>query len=142
MSDFKSLTDRFRWVTGEAEPPTYVRLLGVELRSIGNGECVLQWTPSPSLLNSANIVQGGFIAAVLDLASGLATIEPQADNSATVSLKLDIEFFRAIKADGHLTYNVTGNLVHRSRRWVTSDAVICNQEKVFARTRHLMTLPG
>ncbi len=133
--------DRFAWVTGDDEPPGYIKFLGFDVESIGGGECRVKWTPTSVLLNSGGMVQGGFIAAALDLASGLASIEIGGDNLPSVSIKLDIEYFRPVKADGSMSYTVKGSVIHRSRHWVTCDGLILNSEgRLFARARHLMAL--
>ena len=96
------------------------------------------WTPPPTLLNNAGFVQGGFIAAALDLASAVAAATIQDDAESSASVRLTIEYFRPVLANGGVL-RVFGIVVQRSRKWVTVDASL-SSGKLLARAQHLISV--
>jgi uncharacterized protein (TIGR00369 family) len=131
---------RYGWLYGRGEPPPYLSMLGCRLQTLGQGECVVHWTPPLTILNTGGVVQGGFIAAVLDLTSAIASATCDI-GVATATVRLDIEYFRPIQADGSRSYVSNGNVVNKSRRWITSDAsIVAPDSKLCARGRHLIAI--
>jgi uncharacterized protein (TIGR00369 family) len=131
---------RYGWTRGEGSPPPYLGLLGLALSNASDGEAVVLWTPPQTLLNNAGFVQGGFIAAALDLATAVAAATIHDDVSSSASVRLTIEYFRPVRADGGIL-RVFGKVVQRSRNWTTVDASISNLNgKMLARGQHLISV--
>lgn len=133
---------RYGWLYGRGDPPPYLSILGCRVESVGEGECVVNWTPPENLRNTGGAVQGGFVAAALDLASAIAASTCDV-GTGTASVRLDTEYFRPILADGSRVYSLRSKVANRSRRWITSDAEVFNADnKLCARARHLIALVG
>lgn len=132
--------ERYGWLFGRGDPPAYLSLLGCHLESVGKGECIVNWRPPANLRNTAGAVQGGFVAAALDLSSAIAASTCDV-GTGTASVSLATEYFRPIFADGSRTYSLRGKVVNKSRRWITSDAEAFNSDnKLCARARHLIAI--
>ncbi len=126
-----------RWLDGTGPPPGYGDMLGAALLSAGDGRCAMTWRPPSGLANFAGSVQGGFIATFLDLCSFAAGMTVVADDDALVSLKLDVEFARPVRPGP--SYRGDGEVVVRSRRRVTADAVLRDEQgRLVARAAHLL----
>jgi uncharacterized protein (TIGR00369 family) len=131
---------RYGWLYGRGEPPPYLSILGCRVESVGKGECVVNWMPPTNLRNTGGAVQGGFVAAALDLASAIAASTCDV-GTGTASVRLDTEYFRPVLVDGSRVYSLRGKVANRSRHWVTSDAEVFNADnKLCARARHLIAV--
>jgi uncharacterized protein (TIGR00369 family) len=131
---------RYGWMRGEGRPPPYLGLLGLALSTASDGEAVVLWTPPPTLLNNAGFVQGGFIAAALDLASAVAAATILDHGGSSASVRLTVEYFRPVLPDGGVL-RVSGTVVQRSRKWTTVDASLSNAGgKLLARAQHLISV--
>jgi uncharacterized protein (TIGR00369 family) len=100
---------------GRRPPPPAIRTLGGTLTSIDPeaGEVEATFTAGEGFLNSMGIVQGGFLAAMLDaaLGSALACTLPPGEFAPTLELK--INYLRPVRP-GLVTGR--GRVVHRGER--------------------------
>jgi uncharacterized protein (TIGR00369 family) len=93
--------------------------LGLADVSQGDGEAVIDMTPTADMANSAGFVHGGLISALADSAMGraLRTIKPGVVRSMSFDLKLS--FISAAKVGE--TLRATGRVVHAGRRTAVTE---------------------
>jgi uncharacterized protein (TIGR00369 family) len=79
------------WMRDQGVTAPHVDLLGYRVVSYGEGSCELAWEVPRPLLNPAGIAHGGFLAAILDDASGMAASSayPRWVPQLTVNLNVD-----------------------------------------------------
>lgn len=95
-------------IKGSATPPPAAVLLGWQLLTVDPeaGTIEVSFEATDQFLNSVGIIQGGFLAAMLDATVGpalIATLEPQ---QFAPTLELHVQFFRPARP---------GRLVGRGR---------------------------
>jgi uncharacterized protein (TIGR00369 family) len=124
---------------GSAPGPAYLAVLGCEISFCRDGKSAIVWRPSADLTNTAGVVQGGFVSAVLDLTSAVAAATAHDQTADSASVRVAVEFFRPARA-GH-EYRVEGVVVNKSKRWITCDATVIDADgKMLARVQHLIAL--
>jgi len=97
---------------GRAAPPPSAVLLGWELVSIDPdaGTIEVAFAATAQFLNPAGVIQGGFVAAMLDDTMGPALVATLPDGEFAVTLELKVNFLRPA-VPGRITG--TGRVVHR-----------------------------
>ncbi|WP_206244178.1 PaaI family thioesterase [Novosphingobium terrae] len=99
------------------------RLLGLRLIAVAAGEITLQADPQAMFRNRLGVMHGGYIAALLDCACGLAggTLMPEATFSLTAELKTS--YLRKIEiTSGPLT--LVGRVQKAGRQLLFTEGVI------------------
>ncbi|WP_068083022.1 PaaI family thioesterase [Novosphingobium rosa] len=99
------------------------RLLGLKLIAVAAGEITMQADPQAMFRNRLGVMHGGYIAALLDCACGLAgsTLMPEATFSVTAELK--IAYLRKIEmSPSPLT--LVGRVQKGGRQLVFTEGVI------------------
>ncbi len=107
-------------MAGNGSAPLGVTL-GFRLSEVGDGFVVFSGLPSADYYNPANIIHGGWAAAVLDSALGCA-VQTQLEAGATYStIELKVNYVRAMtEATGEVLCR--GEVIHMGRRIATSHA--------------------
>jgi uncharacterized protein (TIGR00369 family) len=91
-------------IDGEVPPAPISRLLGFELRRIGDGECWFAMTPDDSGYNPLGTVHGGIACTLLDSAAGCAFHTTLDAGVGYTSLEIKVSYLRPILAgSGELT---------------------------------------
>jgi uncharacterized protein (TIGR00369 family) len=124
---------------GEAAKPPVSELLGFQLLSWTDGECVFEMEVRPEHANPMGTLQGGVICALADAAMGMAYASRLADGETFTTLELKTNYLRQV-VDGTLT--ATGRVVHGGRTiGLTTCDVVDEQGRLVAHaTSTCMTL--
>jgi uncharacterized protein (TIGR00369 family) len=81
-------------------------LLGRTVLEAGDGRARVAYEAREDFLNRRGVIQGGFLAAMLDSAMGIAAATTMADGIAPVTIEMKVSFLRPAK---------TGRLVADAR---------------------------
>ncbi|MGW3810274.1 PaaI family thioesterase [Micromonospora sp. NPDC005113] len=120
-------------VSGGRSHPAHLDLLGVRITSVDPGRLVLTWTPGEHLLNPAGIVHGGFVAAVLDMAAGLAAASDRDHFQHHLTLEMHIDFLAPVYME--TAHTVTGRAVRTGKTSSLADATVVASGCTVARYR-------
>jgi uncharacterized protein (TIGR00369 family) len=101
-------------VAGRAEPPSAAVLLGWDLIAVDPeaGTIEVAFTATDQFLNPAGVVQGGFLAAMLDDTLGPALVATLAEGQFSPTTDLHVQFLRPARP-GRLIGR--GRIVRRGR---------------------------
>jgi uncharacterized protein (TIGR00369 family) len=99
---------------GRVPPPPAAETLGWKLVAVDPDEGTIEVTfeASESFLNPAGVIQGGFLAAMLDDTLGPALVATLPEDHFAPTLDLHVQFLRPARP-GRLTGH--GRVVHRGR---------------------------
>ena len=120
----------------------FSRWMGLELISIDDGTSQLRLTLQPHHLNPGGIAHGGVVAAMLDVAAGLAHRSKLGPDATHVTVQLHINYMKAVGA-GVVT--ARGVSLQTGRRVGYSEATLFDEdEQVLARASatFLIVKPG
>ena len=95
--------------------------LGFALVEIAEGRAVFSGTPSESVLNPMGIAHGGYAAALLDSACGIAVLTTLAENQKFSTLELKVAYHKAIDTQTG-PIRAEGSVMTRGRRIAYSEA--------------------
>lgn len=114
MTRAKGLLDRSR-------PAPMENTLGFALIEIAEGRAVFTGTPGPHVLNPMGIAHGGYAAALLDSACGIAVLTTLAADQKFSTLELKVAYHKAI---GTQTGPICaeGSVLTRGRRIAYAEA--------------------
>jgi uncharacterized protein (TIGR00369 family) len=90
------------------------------------GRVDISWTPDAKLCNPGNVVHGGYIAMILDNASCLAASSTFDRFTPMLTLSLNVDYLRAVRAGE--TYTVTGTCLHPGGTRMVSNALISDAD--------------
>jgi uncharacterized protein (TIGR00369 family) len=96
------------------QPSPAQRWLGIEVRSRGGGEAVLELCTRPEMQNSAEMVHGGFIALLADSAMGTAMGSLLPDGARHPSFDLKVNFIAPGRIGERL--RAVAKVIHSGRR--------------------------
>lgn len=101
-------------------------LLKQRVLSAEDGQSVVEGTPAAEFLNPMGRVHGGFAAALIDTALGMAVMSKLAPGTQYGTVDLNVKFVRRIDVDsGPLL--ARGQVVHARRTMLTAEAKIEDQ---------------
>lgn len=106
--------------------PPHVEVLGYTIEAVEPGEVVLSWQVPELLLNPAGIAHGGFLAALLDDAAGLAVASRYPRFVPQLTVQLHTDFLRPVLPG--VTHRVEGSLVRGGRSSNLADARILSPD--------------
>ncbi|HLH71302.1 MAG TPA: PaaI family thioesterase [Candidatus Dormibacteraeota bacterium] len=96
------------------QPSPAQRWVGIEVRSVGEGEAVLELCTRPEMRNSAEMVHGGFIALLADSAMGTAMGSRLPDGVRHPSFDLKVSFIAPGRIGERL--RAVAKVIHSGRR--------------------------
>lgn len=101
----------------------FVHLLGFQLKSVGDGACVIHYNPAPEHLNSFHVAHGGVVMTLLDVAMSQAARSAQHDMGA-ITIEMKTTFMRASKGllQGH------GRLIQRTATLAFCEAQVLDEQ--------------
>ena len=99
----------------------FIRLLGFELRALGNGQSELHYLPQAEHLNSFEVTHGGALMTLLDAAMATAARSAQ-DEMGVVTIEMKTSFMQA--ATGQLV--AKGEVLHRTATLAFTQATVYN----------------
>lgn len=100
---------------GKIPYPPILRLIGLRLAAITDGEVSFVGVPDESVYNPLGIVHGGYMCTMLDTALGCAAHSLLPAGTVHTSVEIKVNYLRPVRADaGVLT--VTGRVTKPGRR--------------------------
>jgi len=126
------LTDeQRRRVEAAREAVPFLKLLGVEVESVGPGTATLLLPVREEIKRNDGIVHGGAIASVIDSAFAFAIIPLLDENERTTTVDLTIHYLRPLSAGVAKT---TARIVRLGRRVITVSAELFDENGKLAAT--------
>lgn len=126
------LTDeQRRRVEAARESVPFLKLLGVEVESVGPGSATLLLPVRAELMRNDGIIHGGAIASVIDSAFAFAIIPILADNERTVTIDMTIHYLRPL---GGGVSKTVARVVRAGRRVITVSAELFDENGKLAAT--------
>ena len=126
------LTDeQRRRVERASEGVPYLKLLGIELESVGPGTATLAVPVHHELMRNDGIVHGGVMASLIDSAFAFAIIPILGDGERTVTVDLTIHYLRPLSGG---TAKAVARVVRAGRRVITVSAELFDENEKLAAT--------
>lgn len=126
------LTDeQRRRVEAAREAVPFLKLLGVEVESVGSGSATLLLPVREEIKRNDGIVHGGAIASVIDSAFAFAIIPLLGDNERTTTVDLTIHYLRPLRGGVAKT---VARVVRAGRRVITVSAELFDENGKLAAT--------
>jgi molybdopterin converting factor subunit 1 len=106
--------ERFMELVGNhvPRPPAYVKLLGARPLQIEPGRMKMEFEATEQFVNPAGVIQGGFLAVMLDETMGPAALAALGPGHMVPTLELKVNFLRPARP-GRLVADA--HVVHRGR---------------------------
>jgi uncharacterized protein (TIGR00369 family) len=101
--------------------PPFGRKTGVSLVEVGEGHAVFEGRPDESDYNPMGTVHGGYVAAMLDSACGIATHTGLRPGQAYTTAELKVSYIKSLNAQSG-TVRAVGKLVSIGRRAAFAEA--------------------
>lgn len=114
------------WMRDRGVTAPHVDLLGYRVEAYEPGHAVLTWEVPRPLLNPAGIAHGGFLAAILDDASGMAIASSYPRWVPQLTVNLHVDYLAPVVAG--VPHRVEGQLVRRGRSTSLADATITSPD--------------
>lgn len=114
------------WMRDRGVTAPHVELLGYQVVAYEPGHCRLRWQVPRPLLNPANIAHGGFLAAILDDACGMAIASSYDRWVPQLTVNLHVDYLAPVSAG--VAHQVEGRLVRRGRSTSLADATITSPD--------------
>jgi uncharacterized protein (TIGR00369 family) len=113
--------EQLRMLLGSGRQPPIHETLDITLMSAEEGLVTVEAHPGDRHLNPAGIVQGGYVAAVLDSACGCAVHSALPSRTAFSTLELKIAYHRPVTTDTGIV-RAAGRLLSLGKRAAFSEA--------------------
>ena len=126
------LTDeQRRRVERMREAVPFLKLLGIEVESVGPGTATLLLPVREELTRNDGIIHGGAVASVIDSAFAFAIIPVLGENERTVTVDLTIHYLRPLSGG---TSRTIARVVRAGRRVITVSAELFDENEKLAAT--------
>ncbi len=112
-------------LAGGVQPP-FGRKMGVSLVEAGAGHAVFEGTPGEEDYNPMGTVHGGYAAALLDSACGIAAHTGLRPGQAYITAEIKVSYLRALTADSGKVRAI-GKLVSMGKRAAFAEASLFDQ---------------
>lgn len=109
----------------------FLKLLGIEVESVGPGTATLLLPVREELTRNDGIIHGGAVASVIDSAFAFAIIPLLAENERTVTVDLTIHYLRPLSGGATKT---NARVVRAGRRVITVSAELFDENDKLAAT--------
>lgn len=130
----EAATSYLRSMASGARPhPPHSHLLGVQITSVDPGRVTMTWIPPEQLLNPVGTIHGGFVAAVLDMAAGLAAASNRDHFVHHLTLEIHVDFLAPAKQG--TVHTVLGRAIRTGKTSSLADATIVAFGVTVARAR-------
>jgi acyl-CoA thioesterase len=123
--------DQRRRVERMREAVPFLKLLGIEVESVGPGTATLLLPVREELTRNHGIIHGGAVASVIDSAFAFAIIPLLAENERTVTVDLTIHYLRPLSGG---TSRTDARVVRAGRRVITVSAELFDENEKLAAT--------
>ena len=126
------LTDeQRRRIERAREGVPFLKLLGIEVETVGPGTATLSVPIRHELMRNDGIVHGGVVASLIDSAFAFAIIPILNDGERTVTVDLTIHYLRPVSGG---TAKAVARVVRAGRRVVTVSAELFDENEKLAAT--------
>ncbi len=126
------LTDeQRRRVEAAREGVPFLKLLGIEVESVGPGTATLLVPVREELMRNDGIVHGGVMASLIDSAFAFAIIPILADGERTVTVDMTIHYLRPLRGG---VAKASARIVRAGRRVITVSAELFDENDKLAAT--------
>lgn len=115
------------------DPPTasaFSRLLGIEAVSLGDGVAEARLPMGEHLRNRGQVMHGGAIFTLLDIAMGLACTSVHGFDRRSATIECKINYIRPV-ADGEITCRA--RVLHAGSRTLVVEADVLQGDKLVAK---------
>jgi uncharacterized protein (TIGR00369 family) len=109
------------WAEGRASPSPLDTMFGIAPAQVNAGEVTLRATPRAEASNIYGVAHGGWIATLIDAATGAAVESTLAPGERYLTLNLNISYLRAVQSGAEAVV-AHGRIVRRGARIATSEA--------------------
>jgi acyl-CoA thioesterase len=116
---------------GLTESP-YFKTLGCRLVRLGDGVAEVALALDDHLRNRGNVMHGGALFSLVDIAMGLACSSSHGFNQRSVTIECKINYVRAV-AEGEVTCIST--VLHAGRRTLVVEAEVRQDDKLVAKAQ-------
>ncbi|HVF21842.1 MAG TPA: PaaI family thioesterase [Pyrinomonadaceae bacterium] len=123
--------DERRRVERMRDAVPFLKLLGIEVESVGRGTATLLLPVREELTRNDGIIHGGAVASVIDSAFAFAIIPLLAEDERTVTVDLTIHYLRPLSGGAARTH---ARVVRAGRRVITVSAELFDQNEKLAAT--------
>lgn len=131
MNTAELTEEQRRRIEHACEAVPFLKLLGIEVESVGPGIATLVVSVRPELMRNDNIVHGGVMASLIDSAFAFAIIPILDDGERTVTVDLTIHYLRPL-SNG--TAKAVARVVRAGRRVITVSAELFDENDKLAAT--------
>ena len=121
-----SAIDFMSWMGEQGVTAPHVDLLGYKVVRMDPGDIELTWRVPDALLNPANIAHGGFLAAILDDASGMSIASARDRWVPQLTVKLSVDYLAPVHAERD--HVVRGTCIRTGRSTSLADATITDPD--------------
>ena len=123
--------DQRRRVEQMREAVPFLKLLGIEVESVGLGTATLLINVRYELMRNDAIVHGGVVASLIDSAFAFAIIPILGDGERTVTVDLTIHYLRPLSGG---VAKAVARIVRAGRRVITVSAELFDENEKLAAT--------
>ena len=118
--------EQVRRMAEEDLQPGMATTLGMRIAEVSEGRVTLAATPGPHVENTNAVAQGGFAAALLDMACGYAVITRLPAGRTCSTIELKVAYHRPVRLDAG-TMRAEGVVVHMGARIAYSEARLVDE---------------
>lgn len=115
----------------------YFKTLGCKLVRLGDGVAEVTLALEPHLRNRGNVMHGGALFSLVDIAMGLACSSSHGFDRQSVTVECKINYMRAVP-DGEV--NCIGTVLHAGRRTLVVEAEVRQGDKLVAKAQGTFAL--
>ncbi|BAP42127.1 PaaI family thioesterase [Pseudomonas sp. 21LCFQ02] len=110
----------------------YLRMLGCEIRSLGGGVAEVALPLEAHLRNRGNMMHGGAIFSLVDIAMGLACSSAHGFEQRSVTIECKINYVRGV-SEGEVL--CVARVLHAGRRTLVVEAEVLQADKLIAKAQ-------
>jgi acyl-CoA thioesterase len=110
----------------------YFKTLGCKLVRLSDGVAEVTLALEPHLRNRGNVMHGGALFSLVDIAMGLACSSSHGFDKQSVTVECKINYVRGV-ADGEVT--CIGTVLHAGRRTLVVEAEVRQDDKLVAKAQ-------
>lgn len=119
-------------IPAELTESAYFKTLGCRLVSLGEGRADVALALEPHLRNRGNVLHGGAIFSLVDIAMGLACSSSHGFDQRSVTVECKINYVRGV-SDGEVLCVAT--VLHAGRRTLVVEAEVRQADKLVAKAQ-------
>lgn len=119
-------------IPDELTQSAYFKTLGCRVVRLGEGVAEVALALEPHLRNRGNVMHGGAIFSLVDIAMGLACSSSHGFEQRSVTIECKINYVRGV-ADGEVT--CVSTVLHAGRRTLVVEAEVRQDDKLVAKAQ-------